>query len=108
MTKNGHDIQTISNKRTDFQTDRVLLSVQVTEKKEKAHASHFLKFLFAYPHCTHLVLPDTQADPSQNQKSAIFANAPFNINSILSLNKSLICYSQKLNYNYIQRLILNA
>jgi hypothetical protein len=75
MTKNGLDIQTISTKRTDFQTDLVLLLRQVTEKKEKAHSSHFLKFLLAYPHCTHLVLPDTQADPSQNQKSAIFANA---------------------------------
>jgi hypothetical protein len=108
MTKNGHDIQTISTKRTDFQTDRVLLFGQVTQKKEKAHPSHFLKFLFADPHCTHLVLPDTQADPSQNQKSAIFANAPFNINSILSLNKGLICDRQKLNYNYIQRLILQV
>ena len=74
MTKNGLNIQTISTKRTDFQTDRVLLFGEVTEKKEKAHPSHFLKFLFANPHCTHLVLPDTQADTSQNQKSAIFAN----------------------------------
>ena len=63
MTKNGLDIQTISTKRTDFQTDRVLLWRQVTDKKEKAHPSHFLKFLLADPHCTHLVLPDTQADP---------------------------------------------
>jgi hypothetical protein len=102
MTKNGLNIQTISTKRTDKKADRVLLLGQVTEKKEKANPSHFLKFLFAYPHCTHLVLTDTQADPSQNQKSAIFANAPFNINSILSLNKSLICDSQKLNYKYIQ------
>ena len=47
MTKNGLDIQTISTKRTDFQTDRVLLLGQVTEKEEKAHPSHFLKFLFA-------------------------------------------------------------
>jgi len=76
MTKNELDIQTISTKRTDFQTDRVLLLRQVTEKKEKAYPSHFLKFLFADPHCTHLVLPDTKANASQNQKSAIFANAP--------------------------------
>ena len=76
MTKNGLDIQTISTKRIDLQTDRVLLFRQVTEKKEKANPSRFLKFLFADPHCTHLVLPDAQADPSQNQKSAIFANAP--------------------------------
>jgi hypothetical protein len=47
MTKNGLDIQTISTKRTDFQTDRVLLLGQVTEKQEKATPSHFLKFLLA-------------------------------------------------------------
>ena len=47
MTKNGHDIQNMSTKRTDFQTDRVLLLGQVTEKEEKAHPSHFLKFLLA-------------------------------------------------------------
>jgi hypothetical protein len=45
MTKNGLDIQTISIKRTDLQTDRVLLLGQVTEVK--ANPSHFLKFLFA-------------------------------------------------------------
>jgi hypothetical protein len=47
MTKNGLDIQTITTKRTDFQTDRVLLLGQVTEKGEKAHPSHFLKLLLA-------------------------------------------------------------
>ena len=47
MTKNGLDIQTILTKRTDFQTDRILLFGQVTEKKEKANPSHFLKFLLA-------------------------------------------------------------
>lgn len=47
MTKNGLDIQTISTKRTAFQTDRVLLLGQVTQKNEKAHPSNFLKFLFA-------------------------------------------------------------
>ena len=47
MTKNGLDIQTISIKRTDFQTDRVLLFGQVTEKQEIAIPSHFLKFLLA-------------------------------------------------------------
>ena len=46
MTENGLDIQTISNERTDFQADRVLLFGQVTEK-EKADPSHFLKFLLA-------------------------------------------------------------
>jgi hypothetical protein len=47
MTENGLNIQTISTKRTDNQTDRVLLFGQVTEKKEKANPSHFLKFLLA-------------------------------------------------------------
>ncbi len=75
MTENGLDIQTISTKWTDKQTDRVLLLGQVTEKKEKANPSHFLKFLLANQHCTHLVLHHPQVDPSQNQKSAIFANA---------------------------------
>ena len=45
MTKNGPDMQTISTERTNFQTNRVLLLGQVTEKEEKAHSSHFLNFL---------------------------------------------------------------
>jgi hypothetical protein len=102
MTKNGLDIQTISTKRIDFQADRVLLLGQLTEKKEKDNPSHFLKFLFADPHCTHLVLPDTQADPSQNQKSAIFAIAPLSIKRTLTSNKNLICSGQTLTHNYIQ------
>jgi hypothetical protein len=69
MTENGLDMQTISTKQSDFQTDSVFLLGQVADKKEKVHPSHFLKFFFSNPHCTHLVLPDTQADPSQNQKS---------------------------------------
>ena len=79
MNNNGLDIQTISTKRTDFQADHILLLRQVTEKKEKANPSHFLKFLFAYPHCTHLVLPDTKANALQNQKSAIFSNPQMKI-----------------------------
>ncbi len=47
MTKNELDIQTISTKWTGKQFDRVLLLGQVTEMKEKANASHFLKFLTA-------------------------------------------------------------
>jgi hypothetical protein len=57
MTENELDIQTISTKRTDLQTDRVVLLGQLTERKEKAHPSHSLKFLsqpkfgtFAKPH----------------------------------------------------------
>lgn len=74
MTENGLNIQTISTKRTDFQTDRVLLLGQVTEGKEEADPSRFLKFLLANPHCTHLDLPHPQANASQIQKIAIFAN----------------------------------
>jgi hypothetical protein len=33
--------------------------------------AHFLKTIFADTHLAHLVLPLTQADPSQNQKSQI-------------------------------------
>ena len=78
MTKNGLDIQTISTKRTDKQADRVLLLGQLTEKKEKDNPSHFLKFLFADPHCTHLVAaPPSNPTQSSHQKSAIFANALF-------------------------------
>jgi len=80
MTENERDIQTISIKWTNKQAGRVLLLRQVTEKEKKAHPSHFLKFLFANPHCTHLVLPLSQADPLQNQKSAIFANPLSNQN----------------------------
>ena len=50
MTKNRLDIQTISTKRTDFQTDCFLLLGRVIQKKEKALLSHFLKFLLA--NCT--------------------------------------------------------
>jgi hypothetical protein len=79
MTKIGLDIQTISTKLTDLQTDRVLLLEQVTETEEKAIILNFLKFLFADPYCTHLVLPAKMAVPSQNQKSPIFANAPWTV-----------------------------
>lgn len=70
MTKNGLDIQTISTKRTDFQTDRVLLFGQVTETEEKALPSHFLKFLFdSRTNGTFGFAPPHQSNASQNQKS---------------------------------------
>ena len=76
MTKNGLDIQTISTKRTDFQADRVLLFGQVTEKREKADPSHFLKFLLASRTSgTFGFAPKHKANPSQNQKSHFIANA---------------------------------
>ncbi|SMD45825.1 hypothetical protein SAMN00777080_4496 [Aquiflexum balticum DSM 16537] len=80
MTKNGIDIQTISNKRTDFQTDRILLFEQVTERKEKAEPSHFLKFLLASRiqkafGSTFSFASTHKANASQNQKSRFFAIA---------------------------------
>jgi hypothetical protein len=72
MTKNGLDIQTISIKRTDKQTDRVLLFGQLREKKDKAHPSHFLKFLLASrTNGTFGFAPTRQANASQNQKSRL-------------------------------------
>jgi len=47
MNKNGLDIQTIFNKRTDKLTDRVLLSKQVTIEKAKANPLHFFKNFIA-------------------------------------------------------------
>jgi hypothetical protein len=77
MTKNGLDIQTISTKRTDFQTDRVLLLGQVTEKQEKATPSDFLKFLLASRTSgTFGFAPKHNADPSAKPKEPLFANAP--------------------------------
>lgn len=46
MTKNGLDIQTILTMRTEFQAARSLLFNQVARMKEKAHPTHFSKFLF--------------------------------------------------------------
>jgi hypothetical protein len=81
MNENRLDIQTKLTKQTHFQAARVLLFRQLTLEKEKAYASHFLKFLLANPHCTHLVLPSTQANASQNQKGAIFSNPQMKIKS---------------------------
>jgi hypothetical protein len=49
MAKNGFDIQTILTKRTDFQTNQVVLLGQVTENNEKVHHPYFLKFIFSRP-----------------------------------------------------------
>ena len=77
MTKNGLDIQTISTKRTDFQTGRVLLFGQMTDIIEKVNSSHFLKFLFASrTNGTSSFASKQEANASQNQKSRFFAQAP--------------------------------
>ena len=77
MNESGLDIQTISTKRTDFQADRVLLFGQVTEKKEKAHPSHFIKFLLASrTNGTFGFAPTHEANASQNQKSRFLPTYP--------------------------------
>ncbi len=73
MTKKALDLQTKSTKRTDFQIDRVLQFGQLTEKREKADPSHFLKFLLANPQVAHLALPHPHTDTSQSQKSHLFS-----------------------------------
>jgi len=79
MTKNGLDIQTISTKRTEFQTDRVLLLRQVTEKKEKAHPPHFLKFLLASRTNGTFGFARLTSRPFAKPKEPFFANAPMKI-----------------------------
>lgn len=78
MTKNGLDIQTILTKRTDFQTDRVLLLGQVTEKKEKADPSHFLKFLLASRTNGTFGFAQNTSHPFAKPKEPFFANAQWN------------------------------
>ena len=79
MTKNELDIQTISIKRTDFQTDRVLLLGQLTEKEEKAHPSHFLKFLLASRTNGTFGFARHTSRPFAKPKEPFFANAPMKI-----------------------------
>lgn len=74
MTKNGLDIQTISTKRTDSQADRVGILGQVTEKKEKAHPSHFFKF-----RCQPAF--GTFAKPQKSTHNPSFAKEPNILNS---------------------------
>jgi len=60
MTKNGLDIQTISTKRTEFKLN-VFFYINNQAERTKPTAQ-----------TAHLVLPDTQAKTSQNQKSRFF------------------------------------
>jgi hypothetical protein len=76
MTENGLDIQTISTKRTDFQADRVMLFGQVTEKEEKAHPSHFLKFLLASRTNGTFGFARHKSQRFAKPKEPFFANAP--------------------------------
>jgi hypothetical protein len=86
MNKNGLDIQIISTKWTDFQTDHVLLFGQVKEKREKAHPS-FFKFLLTsrIPKAfgsTFSFDPSLKANPSAKPKEPIFSQGTENYNDI--------------------------
>ena len=72
LYKNDYDIKLVVTQQ-DKRRGRGK-KLQYTEGKEKADPSRFLKFLLANPHCTHLDLPHPQANASQIQKIAIFAN----------------------------------
>lgn len=85
MTKNGLNIQTISTKRTDFQTDRVLLFGQVTVKQEKATPSHFLKFLFASRTNGTFGFARHTSQPSAKPKEPFFCHRTDNNDDINSL-----------------------
>ena len=86
MTKNGLEIQTISTKRTDFQADRVLLFGQVTEKREKADPSHFLKFLVASRTSGTFGFAPTHKPTLLKTKRAIFCQRTYNDNDDIKLN----------------------
>jgi len=83
MTRNGLNIQTLSTKRADFQADRVLLFGQVTEKEDISKPSHFLKFLFAYPHCTHCQSPTSQRCNQSFVKECNLSIASCNFNNLI-------------------------
>jgi len=86
MTKNGLDIQTISTKRTDFQTDRVLLLGQLTGKKGKAKPSHFFIFLLtSRASGTFGFAPTHKTNASAKPKEPLFANAPLDFVSKIQI-----------------------
>jgi hypothetical protein len=78
MTEYGTKIETILTTSTDNFADRVLLYGQLTEKKEKAYPSHFLKFLLANrTNGTLAFAPPYKAVPSAKTKEPFFFNAFF-------------------------------
>lgn len=86
MTEYGTNIETILTTSTDNFADRVLLLGQVTEKKEKAHASHFLKFLLtSRTNGTLVFAPTAQATPSAKAKEPFFFNAFFGSSKLITI-----------------------
>ena len=86
MTEYGTNIETILTTSTDNLADRVLLLGQVTEKKEKALHSHFLKFLLASrTNGTLAFAPNAQANPSAKGKEPFFFNAFFGSSKLITI-----------------------
>ena len=74
MIENGLNIKTISTKWTDFNTDRVLLFGQMTEKKGKTNTSHFLKFLLSSRTKGTFGFARNTCRPFAKPKEPVFAN----------------------------------
>ncbi|MCA0231963.1 MAG: hypothetical protein LCH91_15945 [Bacteroidetes bacterium] len=63
MTQNELNIQAISTKQADFYAYHIFLFGQLTEKREKASHSYFLKSLLASQINDTFCFTNTQADP---------------------------------------------
>jgi len=65
----------------DQHTDHIATGQRVSRPDVFYFFSHrtFLKAILASPQVAHLVLPNTQANPSQNQKSHFLAKAILNL-----------------------------
>lgn len=89
MTENGHDIQNLSTKRTDFHVDRVLLFGQVKEEKEKAHpkfipnySEHFFKFLLTSRTNGTFGFSQNTSRPFAKPNEQFFTNTHKTVNSL--------------------------
>lgn len=86
MAEYGTSIETILTTSTYNFADRVLLFGQVSDKNEKAHPSHFLKFLLASrTNGTLVFAPTAQADPSAKAKEPFFFNAFFGSSKLITI-----------------------
>jgi putative transcriptional regulator len=108
MTENELNLQAISTMRADFQADHVGLLGQLTEKKEKAHPLHFLKFL-CQPAFTHSVIDfncvreslrlfGTLAKPLKPTSNPSFAKEP-NLPRATNNNYHFTSYYLRYNHN---------
>lgn len=86
MTEYGTNIETILTTSTDNFADRVLIFGRVTENEEKAHPSHFLKFLLASrTNGTLAFVQPHKASPSAKAKEPFFFNAFFGSSKLITI-----------------------